>query len=376
MIELGKQQDALINQATRIAGTGDYDGAINKLNDADKFHGPRTAKIDDLRKVYNEDKTNRGLADLRQKEQRLWDDAFGHFGNSELDQAQQIFQQIVTLPDGGIYKKDAQDYITTKIPTRREAERLFEAATQQSKQAKDETGWEQVSDNIQLAMNKGLSERDTLSAQTLLKTASNNLGQLKEERETFGKLQSQFNDPATKGNKSALESLLDEFRKLGARSERYKQESGTYQSKIEAMLTELSKPPVTPPTPNPVTPAPNPPPPPVYDPKPDIAKVIDVLSRGFQYKKDNKIDEIKLVWPSIPKQQEATLRSILSSSDLKNYSRKFKVEPANIAVNGDNATVSGTWADTNAPGGSPPTGSFKATLKKTGARWIIDTLTM
>jgi len=366
--ELGKKQDDLISQATKIAGRGDYDGAINKLNEADNLHGPQTAVIAKLRSAYIENKANRGLAELRQKEQGLWDSANGEFGKGNLDSAQALFQQVIGLPPGGVYRKDAQDFVATRIPNRREAERLFESASQQSKQARDENAWQQVAGSLQQALTKGLSDQHAVEAQALLNSAKGNLSQLQADRESFTRLQTQWNDPATQKNKAALTSLLDGFRKLGAGNAPYKQQAAEYASKTEALLPAL-EPPVPPPS-SPVAP-PKAAQPPTEDSQVAIKKVMDDLSGAFARK---DMGTLKQLWPSIPNGQAATLEKSFGAT--KSFSRNFA--PANITVSGDTATAAGSYSGAFDLGSAstPSNGSFQATLKRQGTRWVIVNLTM
>ena len=368
MAELGKKQDDLISQATKIAGRGDYEGAISKLSEADNLHGPRSAAIAKLRTAYTEDKANRGLAELRQKEQGLWDSANGEFGKGDLDRAQNLFQQVIGLPDGGVYKKDAQDFVATRIPNRREAERLFESASQQSRQAKDENAWQQVVGSLQQALAKGLSDQHTVAAQTLLKTATGNLSQLQADRESFTRLQAQWNDPATQKNKTALTSLLDSFRKLAAANSPYKQQATDYATKTEALLTALEQPASPPPSP---AGPPKPSPTPVDDSQIAVKKVIDDLSAAFARK---DIGSLKQLWPSMPGGQASTLEKSFSAT--KSFSRNFA--PASVSVSGDTATVAGNYSGSFVIGSAntPSNGSFQATLKRQNGRWVIANLMM
>jgi serine/threonine protein kinase len=370
MAELAKKQDDLISQATKIAGRGDYDGAISKLSEADNLHGPRSAAIARLHTAYTEDKANRGLADLRQKEQGLWDSANGELAKGELDRAQSLFQQVISLPEGGVYKKDAQEFVATRIPNRREAERLFDSANQQSRQAKDENGWQQVVGNLQQALAKGLSDQHTVEAQALLKTATGSLSQLQAERESFSRLQTQWNDPATQKNKTALTALLDSFRKIAAANGPYKQQAADYATRAEALLAAIEHP--ANPTPTPSAPAPSASPqPPIDDSQIAVKKIIDDLSGAFARK---DIASLKQLWPSMPSGQASTLEKSFGAT--KSFSRNFV--PASVSVSGDTATVAGNYSGSFVIGSAntPSNGSFQATLKRQNGRWVIANLTM
>jgi serine/threonine protein kinase len=107
------------------------------------------------------------------------------------------------------------------------------------------------------------------------------------------------------------------------------------------------------------------------DPKLTINAAIDGLSSAFGNK---DIDALKQLWPSIPKPDENKLGE--SFKAMKSFSRKFT--PTNITVNGDTASVSGTYSGSIVLGLATTlsNGTFQATLKKVGTRWVVATLTM
>jgi len=61
---------------------------------------------------------------------------------------------------------------------------------------------------------------------------------------------------------------------------------------------------------------------------------------------------------------------------MKSFSRKFM--PTNISVTGDTANVTGNYAGAivNGSASTASNGSFTATLRKQGNRWVITDLKM
>jgi len=107
------------------------------------------------------------------------------------------------------------------------------------------------------------------------------------------------------------------------------------------------------------------------DPKVAINAAIDDLSRAFGNKDMNAL---RSVWPSISKTDDAKLAGAFKT--VKSFTRKFA--PTSITVNGDTATVAGSYTGSYVIGSTttPVNGPFQATLKKMGARWTVAALTM
>ncbi len=372
---LAQEQDDLIKQAKKVAGIGDYDGAISKLNEAENLHGPRSVDITRLRKAYLEAKTDTAKADVMRQEQGLWDEANADFDHGDLGAAGKLFAKITDLPDGGVHKKEAEDFVATRIPDRKAAEQFFDNASQQSKQAKDEVAWGQVVDNLHQAMSKDLSDQHKLDAQALLSTAQDNLGQLKKDRETFEGLQAQYNDPATRKNKRALESLRDQFQRIAAQGGPFEQQSTENVTHIQALLKTLDTAPLDKAATDKAA---------IEKAAADkiaadqstadkaaIDQVFADLSHAWS---SMNVNALEAIWPSIPKQQAAGLKTIFGS--YKSFSREFA--PARITPSGDAVLVFGSYsgAYVNSEGRVSADGTFQAVLSKQDGRWSILSLTM
>jgi len=261
-----QQQQALLDQAQKMADGGDYPGALAKLSEAEKIQGPLGSRIADLRKAFNDEVANAGLRQVRQQEAQVWSEAEGHFNAGRFDQAEKSFRQVLSLPEGGRRRDDAQRYIKELIPQRKQEESLFAQAQPLAQQRDNESQLteadrllqqvialngprradaqrlqDQVKQRLtQLAQEKGEAERKAqvtsleneiqqdirrgnfLNARQKLEQIrrlqgdpSRVSGELdRAEQQQFSQLEGQFNTARTQGNRQALERLVPEFRKL------------------------------------------------------------------------------------------------------------------------------------------------------------------
>jgi hypothetical protein len=100
-----------------------------------------------------------------------------------------------------------------------------------------------------------------------------------------------------------------------------------------------------------------------------VNRAIDDLTNAFANRDSGAI---KQLWPSIPEKPFAALQKSFSYFSIT--SRNFR--PENINVNGDTATVSGSYSGSFVSGEKtiPSSGRFSATLRRTGTRWFLATL--
>ena len=108
---------------------------------------------------------------------------------------------------------------------------------------------------------------------------------------------------------------------------------------------------------------------PVFVPTAEITATMDGLSHAFAAK---DLSAIRQLWPTIPAKPQAALHK--SFGYFESVSRNFTAE--NIDVNGETATVIGSYsgAFVQRKTAIHSSGSFHATLRKIGSRWIIDSL--
>jgi hypothetical protein len=100
-----------------------------------------------------------------------------------------------------------------------------------------------------------------------------------------------------------------------------------------------------------------------------INSAMDDLSHAFA---NRDLSAIRQLWPTIPDRPYAALGK--SFGYFRTVSRNFN--PENIDLHGDTATVVGTYTGAfgNKATTIPSSGTFHATLKKTGSQWIMASL--
>jgi hypothetical protein len=295
-----EQQQALIDEAQKLADAGNYDGALGKLSDAEQIQGPLGNRIGQLRTQINEEVQNAEVRQIRQQEAQLWNQAEGHLNANRFDQAQRAFQQVLDLPQGGRRRADAQRFIREVIPQRRQEESLFSQAQTAAQQRDNESRLQeadrllgqviglngprlQEAQQLQttvrqqldgLAQQKAAADRQQQIAsvegqiqqdlrrenfqaarqkvtqiQQLGGSPGNVTGQIdRAERQKFSQLESQFT--RAKGNKDGLEQLVPEFRKLQQSGGPLVAQARDYiNNRIPAAIRDLAaaaKPPPTP----------------------------------------------------------------------------------------------------------------------------------
>ena len=104
-------------------------------------------------------------------------------------------------------------------------------------------------------------------------------------------------------------------------------------------------------------------------PTAEITATMDSLSRAFAAK---DLSAIRQLWPTIPAKPQTALQK--SFRYFQSVSRNFTTE--NMDVNGDTATLIGSYSGAFVQGKTTihSSGSFHATLRKIGSRWIIESL--
>ena len=300
------QQQALLDQAQKMADGGDYQGALAKLSEAEKIQGPLGSRVAELRKAFNDEVANAGLRQVRQQEAQIWSEAEGHFKAGRVDQAEKSFRQVLSLPEGGRRRADAQRYIKELIPQRKQEESFF-AQAQPLAQQRDNEGRLQEADRLlqqviaingprraeaqrlqdqvkqrltQLAQEKGDAERQAqiasleneiqqdirrgnfLNARQKLEQIrrlqgdpSKVSGELdRAEQQQLSQLEGQFNSARSQGSRQALERLVPEFRKLAEAGGGVATRARNYvENQIPQAVSDIeaaSRPAPTPPTPS------------------------------------------------------------------------------------------------------------------------------
>lgn len=225
-LSLEEQQRSLIAQAHQAADANDYSAALEKLDQAQQLKGPLETLVVDLRHRFEREQKDSDARDGARQERDLWTQGSSALAQNRLDQAEQAFQQILALPEGGRRRADAQQQLDEVLPRRREEERLFAEAQQQAR--KDDPGsWQQgakLLDSI-IAANgprRGQARqlqaalRDKLTSSTSKGRAEQNAAD-SSERIRFTELEAQFHQAQQRGDDSGrqlLRDLLPQFRTI------------------------------------------------------------------------------------------------------------------------------------------------------------------
>jgi len=119
------RQRALMEQAHEAADQSNYSLARDRLDAAAKLDGPLGPTIEELRRRFTEEEQNASLRAVAKKESDLWVQAQRAMQQNKFDDAGNAFSSILSLPEGGRRKEDAQRFLQTIIPQRRQEESLF-----------------------------------------------------------------------------------------------------------------------------------------------------------------------------------------------------------------------------------------------------------
>lgn len=221
-----EQQRSLIAQAHQAADANDYSRALEKLDQAQQLHGPLEQLVLDLRHKFELEQQDTGARDVALQERDLWKQGSSALAQNRWDQAEQAFQQILALPEGGRRRADAQQQLDEVLPRRREEERLFAEAQQLARQG-DPSSWQQAAKLLgsvigangprhdqALQLQGALREKLALSN---AKTRADQNAADNSERVRFLQLEDQFHQAQQRVDDSGrelLRDLLPQFRTI------------------------------------------------------------------------------------------------------------------------------------------------------------------
>jgi hypothetical protein len=260
------QQQALIDQAQKMLDSGDFDGALAKLSEAQNVPGPLGSRVEELRKQINDGRQNQQLQGVWKQEAEIAKEAEDHFNAGRFDQAERSYRRILALPQGGRRRADADRMVRTVIPQRKQEESLWSQAQSAAQQRNDENRMQEADKLLkqvialngprareaqqldtqvltqlnELAKQKSAAERQkeiagaesearrelsrgnylaarqkTEEIRRLQGDASGVLGEIDAaERQQLSRLEGQFNSAKQQKNKQALRGLTDDFQKL------------------------------------------------------------------------------------------------------------------------------------------------------------------
>jgi hypothetical protein len=128
-----RQRNAL-DAADKLIAENDLDGAQKRLQEAAALNGPLTSAIQKKLAGVEESMKDANLRQLRQQEEKLWQQAMNRLAGGHFADAQRDLHQVLALPQGGVRKEDAQNYLDKVIPQRIAQNDLLVQARQALKQ--------------------------------------------------------------------------------------------------------------------------------------------------------------------------------------------------------------------------------------------------
>jgi serine/threonine protein kinase len=125
------QQRQSMDAANARIAANDPDGALKILQQAETLNGPFTSKILEKASEVEKSKNDAEISGLRRNEEQLWQQAKGFVDAGRYSEAQQVLENILALPSGGVRRTDAQQYLDKTIQLQAEkylAEGNFQSA--------------------------------------------------------------------------------------------------------------------------------------------------------------------------------------------------------------------------------------------------------
>jgi hypothetical protein len=389
-----KQREAM-ETAEKLVAANDLEKARQAVLDAEKLNGPHTSELQRMQSQIEDSLANKELRQLRQREAQLWQQASDGVTAKHYTQAESTLKQIQNLPDGGVHRDDARRYLTEVIPKLQRQDKLLSQARQSLRQgdfgaARQFASQLQQSggDADQLSGDIDKTEADRLSqlegqfnqftqgdddgaAQQLkalqpkFQALANNGGPKSPEAQNYlNRIPSSISDIQTRGqskrlelafqaavqkyqqafngsDKNALNSARDTMQPF-AQSGPHAGEAQKYVTDLNEKLNALNQPPpakVTPPADTTSKSKPQPASPPVVKEEarstaaPDEVAIRAVIQRFFEGFEQRNPDEMKQVWPSIPRKT------------YDKYKQSFEaLSSVTIQVNGENVKMSSDGA--------------------------------
>jgi hypothetical protein len=129
-----RQREA-VDQADQRRAAGDLSGAAQVLQSAAAINGPLTAEIQQKQAEIQAEINDAHLGALRQKEEQAWQNAKKDVDSARFSSAEKYLRGILSLPEGGLRKADAQKYLAEVIPQRKKEEALLAQAQRESQKS-------------------------------------------------------------------------------------------------------------------------------------------------------------------------------------------------------------------------------------------------
>lgn len=218
-VPIEDQQRHLIDQAHQAADSKDYKTARARLDEATKLNGPLNSLIVDLKREFSDEAHGAELRQAAQQEQNLWARGLKAFDAGQLDDAEKLLREILTLLEAGQRWADAAKYVDEIIPKRRQEEQLWSRAQQEVNVTGAQHRIEEVKILDQVLASGGVHQeearqrRDSLFSQFAGEIRPRNNSQdsvvSASEQAQFPRLKDAIDRAVAQGDAKALEQLQE-----------------------------------------------------------------------------------------------------------------------------------------------------------------------
>jgi hypothetical protein len=420
-----QQRDAL-NAANQMIASNDLNKALQTLQQAAAIDGPLTSDIQKKQSEIEASMKDANLRQLRQTEEKLWQRAMNRSAIGHFSEAQKDLQQVLALPQGGVHRDEAQNYIDRVIPQRIQQNNLltqsrqalktgdFQSARRAAVQLKQAGGdpTEVLTEidrqelgklNQLITQFNQLKQRDDDAAIQQLKAlqpkfqaltgdggpqsdeavkytssvpgavAEIQAGAQRKAADTaFQRVVQRYQQAATTSDKAGLASARNDFQGIIQGGGPHATEAQRYRSEVDSKLASLTEPAVAPA----VTP-------PAAPPKAEVAprvvvdndsQVRNVIQRYGQAFEHRDADALRQVWPGMGSKYSRYKQIFELASAIR---EQLSIESIEVNADGTKAMVKSTVfqsytpkADKNKP--QQFTREFVFNLEKTGrGEWVI-----
>jgi serine/threonine protein kinase len=419
------RQRAAMEDAGKLVAANDLPGAVRILRDAANLNGPLTSDVQKKEEEIQESLKDKDLAQLRQREEQLWERAMGAMTSRRYKESQNDLHQILNLPTGGVRRADAQKYLDTTIPQHEAQDGLAAQARQALKQNNFASARQIVDqfqknggDPMQLQKEMDQKEQDRLNAwadqfkqlsqrdddaaiqqlrllQTQFQDLASNIepgpradlarsysDQIpaaissiqsrqanKSADASFQQAIQKYQQAASSSDRAGLEAARGSFQSVAQAGGAHAADARQYVNEINGKLSALNSaalpvaPSVAPSATKPETPPASP-----GDPAPAIRSVIQRYALAFDQR---DADGLRQIWPSMGKRYAGYKNSFGSAASIH---MEISISTIDVAADGATATVTSTAVQQYTPKGGK-TASLKDTwvfqlALKNGA-WLI-----
>jgi eukaryotic-like serine/threonine-protein kinase len=220
-----QQREALAG-ANKLIAANDLDGARQKLQSALALNGPLTSDIQKKLSEIDESIKDTSLRQLRQNEEKLWQQAMSYAASGRFNEAQKDLRQVIALPAGGVHREEAQSYLDKELPQRILQASLLAQARQALKQGDLQSARQTAN---QLKQNGGNSSELVAEID-------------KQEQAKLGQLESQFNQLKQRDDDAAvqqLKALQPKFQALASDGSPQSGEASNYANAIPSSIADV-----------------------------------------------------------------------------------------------------------------------------------------